>query len=132
MRFYIFCTIVLLSFIFSTCKKDKVEMQYPFVPLNACVEKTLSQQKVEMCFNKIIEDSRCSINAVCIWAGVAKANFTFKANNEQHTFDLATNEIKPGYTNDTTIFGYKIRLVNIRPQPGEPSSNPVAEIEVSK
>ena len=131
MRIYFFCSFILVLLVFATCKKNKAEMQYPFVPLNACTQKTLNTQKVELCFNKLIEDSRCPINVDCIWAGVAKANFTFKITNQQHLIELATNEMKPGYRTDTTILGYKIRLINIRPYPGEPTSNPVAEVEIS-
>ncbi len=101
------------------------------IALNQCKQQTTSGT-IRLCFDQLVSDSRCPRNARCIWQGVAVANFTFSVNNQPATFTLATNNSKPPYTSETTVQGYKIKLLNIFPYPGDQASEVQAEVEVTQ
>lgn len=42
--------------------------------------------------NKIVEDSRCPTDVVCIWAGRLVVNVTFKSDTDEETLNLTTGE----------------------------------------
>lgn len=56
-------------------------------------------------------DSRCPLNADCIWEGEASVYLNVESGNEETSFTLA------GIGHDTTVFGHKIELVDLLPYP---------------
>lgn len=116
-----------------SCKKEYGTTSLT-VALNQCSSKPFDG--VTFCLNSVL-DSRCPSGAECFWAGVAIGKFTLVKNNAQYPFTLATFSIPHTYSSDTTVAGYKIRLINILPYPTlsspSPSPNDIkAEIEISK
>lgn len=110
----IIISILLLSF--SGCKKEKTDSNENYIAINQCKSFTRNEQKITCCLDSIIEDSRCPINAVCIWEGRAVVRFKVSTQNTVHTISLATNKFTP-YPRDTTLVGFNIELVNLIPQP---------------
>jgi hypothetical protein len=87
-----------------------------------------------VCFESVLGDSRCPEGVECFWAGNAQAKFRFvAANNNPVFFNLNTNL---GFTNDTTIGGYKFTLKSLSPYPSIKdiilSKTYKAEIEIEK
>jgi len=79
------------------------------IPLGQAGKTTLS-------FDEIVSDSRCPANALCTWAGIAIAKFTFKEDGHSYPFMLS---IMPGYPKqDTLILGYHIEFSDLKPYPG--------------
>jgi hypothetical protein len=68
-----------------------------------------------ICFDSVLSDSRCPMDATCFWAGMAEVKFRFvKLPGITQFFVLNTNT---AFRNDTIIDGYKYTLVNLRPAP---------------
>lgn len=123
----------LLAFALFSCKKE-LRTTSLTIALNECSNKPFDG--VIFCLNSVL-DSRCPSGATCFWAGTAIGKFTLIKNNSQYPFTLATSSIPHTYSSDTTVAGYKIRLINILPYPAvsspSPSPNDIkAEIEISK
>ena len=92
---------------------------------------------VKLSFDAIVSDSRCPANAMCIWQGAASATFSFTKNGNTHRFNLSTLTMRPNYTKDTVIAGYKIEFINLLPYPGTvaepvPDSQRKAELKITK
>jgi hypothetical protein len=120
------------------CKKNKEgRSQYPFVYLNDCISKTYSHDRVRLCFNSVVSDSRCPTNMLCIWQGAAIANFTFTKDNQDHSITLSTNPLNLPVSRDTTVDGYKIEFIDLQPYPvggqNPPSPNVIkAEVKITR
>lgn len=82
-------------------------------------------------------DSRCPINADCVWAGVAIGNFTFKDNANEQTIELclgACDVVKKNKTQDISLNGinYTLELTEVTPYPGTTKENSKATIVLKK
>lgn len=115
------------------CDKDKYNgSREGTVALGKCQTEELGDEKVSICYDKLITDSRCPRNVVCVWQGVGVGQFTFTVNNNKHTFTLGTGKIAP-YNSDTTIGRYKIELQNLAPYPGDKQPQPAgATIKITR
>jgi hypothetical protein len=114
-----------------SCKKDIPSSQEFQLRLEECRYLTECNEDIRLCFDAVVQDSRCPSNANCVWQGVAVARFTLHLKDGPHTLELATNEMMPNTTTDTTLNGYKITLKNLAPYPGESKDEtPVAELRV--
>ena len=78
-------------------------------------QKTVGKGDLKVSFVKLIEDSRCPVNAKCVWAGNAKIKIAVSRPGEaKRTFELNTG-LEP---RSVTVFGYEIKLTNVAPYPG--------------
>ena len=126
---------ITLVLIFSCKKETQTTIDTVTVSLNNCSEYPADNQPYSLCFDSLVEDSRCPANAVCVWQGVAKAKFRFQVNNQDHIIRLATMDMAPYYSVDTTAGGYHLKLVNILPYPVYPNTPPAqvtATVEISQ
>jgi hypothetical protein len=93
------------------------------IAVNSCIERLYSSNiRIKYCFDSLLQDYRCPYNAMCIWEGYAKARFTVSINNLQHTIELYTPNVQSNFKADTIISGIHIRLENVTPENGDPSS----------
>lgn len=120
---------------FTACSKDD-ENQYiapSLIPLESGIQ--LGQSgKTSLSFDAVVSDSRCPANALCTWAGIAIAKFTFKEGSRSYPFMLS---IMPGYPKqDTLIGGYYIEFSDLKPYPGLETASgktvPKAEVRITK
>ncbi|RZL46854.1 MAG: hypothetical protein EOP00_13725 [Pedobacter sp.] len=84
-----------------------------------------------------LEDSRCPINALCTWEGVATGKFTFKDNSKEQTVELCLGAcaiVSKPKTQELTLNGnlYTIELSNLSPYPGTTKENRKATIILTK
>lgn len=98
---------------------------------NDCKETRLNGDRVELCMESI-QDSRCCTYCYCVWQGVATTNFILKTGNQTIPFQLHTLDNPSPYRTDTTIMGYKIKLLKVTPYPGESSEPKKADVSISK
>jgi len=70
-------------------------------------------------FDSLLEDSRCPIGLLCVWAGNAKIGFFFEKDESKVEFSLDSHK---ALKNDTTIWGYSISLLSVLPYPHRDSS----------
>lgn len=73
-----------------------------------------SNKTVWITFDSLLEDSRCPLDVICVWAGNAKVSFGFFADENKYGFSLDTHG---NLTRDSTISSYKISLINVAPYP---------------
>lgn len=105
------------------------------VILAACEKDTLNPNEVYRSRDLKIEfmdftDSRCPLNANCIWEGEAEVYLKAESGNEKTEFKMT------GIGSDTTVFGHKIKFVDLLPYPEdgleETFKNKELIIQVSK
>jgi len=93
---------------------------------------TNPDENIQLKMVRVTEDSRCPETADCIWMGDGVPQFTFTAQGKESTFNLHTSLT----LQDTTIYGYNIRLVKLNPYPQTPEVIPqssyVSTVIVSK
>lgn len=86
------------------------------VLLNDCSEKTLG---VTICFDSLISDSRCPEGVECVWQGTSIIKISVQENGKTHQFNMSLKGFPDlGYPSDTTINGYQIIFVDLKPYPG--------------
>lgn len=112
-------TVIVALGLVTSCRKSH-DPKKDSIQLNQCKEYKFGSETVNLCFDQLVEDSRCPVNLMCIWEGVAKANFTFIKGQQSHRIRLATSAAPGPERPDTTINGYKIELLNIEPYPKHP------------
>lgn len=71
-------------------------------------------ENITLRFSSLVSDGRCPIDWRCVWEGNAEAKFSFTARGTETTFSLNTYG---GYTRDTTIAQYNIRMIDLKPYP---------------
>lgn len=117
-------TSILVFIGLTACKKSSTPRALEgAVLLGDCKTEMFGTERVTICYDALVEDSRCPVDAYCIWEGMAIGKFTFKVNAETHTFNLATKKWS-GENRDTIIANYKLHLENIDPYPGEKRGRP--------
>jgi len=126
-------TVVIMLTVFSCKKQPAVNENY--VPVTQCKTFTRSSGTITCCLDSVIQDSRCPINAACIWEGIGVARFTIKFKNENHVITLATQKFSTLYSKDTTLVGFNIELVNLFPYPADLNkrgnyNNYIAELNI--
>lgn len=110
-KFINYFSILIAFFFFAGCKKISFHDQP--VSLHDCSDKEINAY---ICFDSLIEDSRCPIGAECIWSGTAVVQVTFHEKNKAHTFRMSQQGFpRVGYPHDTTIAGYKIVFSDLKP-----------------
>ncbi len=103
-----------LVFILANCTYNSIT---PF-PLQATLKigdgKFAITPTVSISLDSILNDSRCPINANCIWAGNAEARFVFFESGNSIKFNLT---IAGDSGTETEIQGYHIKLLQLNPYP---------------
>ena len=95
-------------------RKDPVVTEIT-VPMNKTV--TAGKTGLSVSFDKIESDSRCAINARCVWSGVAVVAATVKnAKGESKALRLGTVNFEK-INNSEEAFGKRITLLELLPQP---------------
>lgn len=127
---------VMVAVTFTACSKED-DNQYiapSLIPLENSIQ--LGQPgTASLSFDAVVSDSRCPANALCTWAGIAIAKFTFKEGSQSYPFMLS---IMPGYPKqDTLIHGYHIEFSDLKPYPGletdaSGKTVPQAEVRITK
>lgn len=129
---------IIIALLLFSCSKPKDAKDPSMLYLNNCNKYSANTEVALLCFNKVVSDSRCPVDAMCIWEGTAVANFTFKKDNVIYPITLSTLTRPPLslYPKDTIIAGYKIEFLNLYPYPklhSSPSPGSIrAEVKVTR
>jgi hypothetical protein len=74
-----------------------------------------SENRFYLCFDSLLNDSRCPLGVECFWAGNAAVRLRLvKYDSKPVLFDL--NSLT-GFINDTIVDGYKFSFLDLRPYP---------------
>ena len=71
-------------------------------------------ENIRLRFSKLISEERCPLEFECFWEGNAEVQFEFFSDGQKSVFSLNTFS---GYTRDTTITSYNIKMIGLRPWP---------------
>lgn len=115
MKNLIFFFIVLSSFVFGCKKKSETKTTNYEFEINT--SKSIGASTLVL---KSISDSRCPINAQCIWAGYTKAYFKLTGNNIDQEIILCKGEcgtLESVANIKINGIDYSLKLVDITPYP---------------
>jgi hypothetical protein len=144
MRFVTVLFSLLLTIAFVSCKKSFQRNNTNKIQINSstniswktCSQTTYKSDVLKICFDSLIEDSRCPIGAECIWQGVAVVKFSFSVNNNHHDLIMSPQHSPLFFPSDTSLMGYKIEFLNLQPYPEVGKENNLsdyrAELMISK
>ena len=114
-------TIGLLSLLMTACgssayeyRKDKIISNVD-VPLGQAA--LVGQQGITVKFDSVHQDSRCAINAKCLWAGTAIVNVTvFNRAGDKKAIKLSTTNFET-FNKVEKVFGKRIEIMDMLPSP---------------
>lgn len=118
----------------ASCDKPVEETQYhfPIVELYRCGDTNIYGHSLKICFDSVY-DSRCPANMECFWQGEATVKLSLRTGNVQQSFKLSTLNNSSTFRNDTTLLGYKIKLLSVSPYPGDNTNTPYrVELSVTR
>jgi len=124
--------------LFYSCEKTHFDTTAVLkIALNTCKNPVISGDRVSICFDSLLTESRCPVYADCIWRGFAAGKFSFSANGETHSVRLSEFAVNGLFSKDTTVAGYKIEFIDLEPYPGTvsvpvPADIIKAEIKITK
>jgi hypothetical protein len=85
-------------------------------------KKSVDKGRLQISFISVLEDSRCPMNARCIWAGNARIKLLVsRGRGPTRAVELNTGDDPQ----TVSVFGYTLELVDLKPHKGDPS--PVAK-----
>ncbi len=93
----------------------------------------LPGQGIGISFDRVVEDSRCPANVVCVWAGEAVIELTV---TEADTSSVVRLSLRPGRvaSSQPSSEDISMRLISLEPYPGSDDDNegggPTAVLEV--
>jgi hypothetical protein len=73
---------------------------------------SIEREKLFINFKAVLEDSRCPVNVVCVWAGNGKVEFEILDIDGQHKTLTLNTEDEP---RATTLKGHKLKLISLNP-----------------
>lgn|GEM_PF-582953 len=123
----LFCLPLLL--LMSSCKTQTSQTETTTVTNNTIIigiNKTakIPNSKISLEFKNISEDSRCPVDANCVWEGIAIVSIEGISGNNQTNFQVGTrNFIPKNVTKSFSFSGYTFILVDLKPQPGGKEKN---------
>lgn len=111
----LFTTIAIIFLV--SCQKTNLPKEEEWgAELHQCTDKKIDPY---ICFDSLIQDSRCPTGAECFWQGTAIIKVTFTEAGNRHQFEMSLKDFPSlGYPSDTTIGGYRIAFTDLKPYPG--------------
>lgn len=73
---------------------------------------SIEKEKLFINFKAVLEDSRCPVNVVCVWAGNGKVEFEILDIDGQNKTLTLNTEDEP---RATTLKGHKLKLISLNP-----------------
>jgi hypothetical protein len=72
----------------------------------------IDEEKLVIKFKAVLEDSRCPINVVCVWAGNGEVEFEVLDIDGQNKTIILNTEDEP---RAATLKGHKLKLISLNP-----------------
>jgi hypothetical protein len=90
--------------------------------LRAKLGQSVEARGVKVTLQRVVSDSRCPMNAVCIWEGDAAVALRFEASGRALDVTLHTNQ--RGGVVSATVGGAEFQLIGLTPYPVDPGPQP--------
>jgi len=118
-RYLIFLIAAGLLGIFACSKKDNLLTFKLDTPFTIGYQEKVSWEEddnVNVQFNRVLADSRCPIDAICVWAGRVEVEITFSQPGSTETKVVALGDMTNSDYSDTATFGdYSVKLLHVAP-----------------
>lgn len=76
----------------------------------------LKDHQMNITFKRTVDDSRCPMNARCIWAGNASVEVELMTTTSRpQTYKLSVGDLRDGLVNRVDFGGYKVTLEQLYP-----------------
>ena len=73
----------------------------------------ITDEKISVTFQEVLEDSRCPVDVTCIWAGLAKVPLQVTVSGQEKELSLSTSPL-----DHSAVFeNYTFWLIGVRPVP---------------
>jgi hypothetical protein len=108
---YIFVISALIWLSFASAGPAKVFLNKEF-SLGIGQSASIDGEKLIIKFKAVLEDSRCPINVVCVWAGNGKVEFEALDTDGQNKSVILNTEEEPG---EITLKRHKLKLISLNP-----------------
>jgi hypothetical protein len=108
---YIFVIMALIWLIPASAGPAKVPIDKEF-SLGIGQSASIDGEKLVIKFKAVLEDSRCPINVVCVWAGNGKVEFEVLDTDGQNKSVILNTEEEPKYV---TLKKHKLKLISLNP-----------------
>lgn len=91
--------------------------------INSSQQKQAGSGKLNIRFISVLEDSRCPVRAVCVWAGNARVRIEVSMRHRP----IRIIELNTGLDPRIVKFeGYEFKLLSVAPRPGENERDKIA------
>jgi len=111
--FYRFSAIVLLSIGLSAASGEANKVfQNSVFTLNAGQRVTIEGERLVIKFNTVYEDSRCPVNAACVWAGNGQVEFEVIDSDGQNKTVILNTEDEP---KTVVLKNHLLKLIALNP-----------------
>ena len=115
---------IISAYLLSACEKDNTQPGLKSGTLDVSIPDTAEVRMNDtlllnnafgwISLTNVPQDSRCPVNAQCVWAGDAIAGVMYFDGSELHDLELHTH---PKYQADTMIHGLYFKLLDLSPHP---------------
>lgn len=125
MKKVFYCILIFLTTLFA-CSDSINQSQDGVILLSDTTQINYKQtlynfkESLSIQFYDLVSDSRCPIDAICVWEGNAEVKFKFVKDEQKFFFSLHTYNQHP-FNRDTTLIinnaKYNIEMVELKPYP---------------
>lgn len=98
------------------CKKYRTTAETE-INVAECSTVWIKGDNTKLCYDSLVQDSRCPVDAVCYWEGLANVKLTLQVGNAQYLLQLSTADNHPYFKKIDTA-GYRVELLDVHPYPG--------------
>jgi hypothetical protein len=111
----------LLVTVFGACKKNRSSAETEVV-LSQCSTVWIKGEDARLCYDSLVNESRCPADAVCFWAGIAYVKMSLHLDGAEYLLRLSTSDNRP-YLQVIDTLGYRIQLLEVHPYPNFSSTS---------
>jgi hypothetical protein len=106
---------VLLAAVLVSCKKNRSSAETE-VALSKCSTVWIKGEDARLCYDSLVNESRCPIGGVCVSAGLANVKMSLHMGGVQYLLRLSTWDNRPYFEVIDTV-GYRVQLLEVHPYP---------------
>mgnify|MGYP000268262693 CR=1 FL=1 len=114
LKLVFFCLFIIT--VVSCNDNDSLDAASEVIIIQLAETKIVGNKNISIQFSKVLEDSRCPENLVCIWGGRAVIELLLNNTDKQllGIGDLKTG-VQKNYVNSFKYKGYEIQLLDLKP-----------------
>ncbi|TNE61941.1 MAG: hypothetical protein EP344_05585 [Bacteroidetes bacterium] len=133
-------TVLLLALLAGCTEKSGIltfSLDTPFTIEQGATATWAEDAAIQIRFDGVTSDSRCPVDAECVWAGRAEIEVTFIQPGDTQTNRLILGDpTGTDYTSEALFGSFKVKLLEVKPEPRAnhpiPQGDYVVKLQVLK